>query len=91
MRRGDFADAQKELNVFKQKALDAQPRADASEHPDAVQLRQLSELGLLFSGAVPVPDDAVQFVSVAATRIQATFRGYRARAAGQRPQGGEMQ
>jgi hypothetical protein len=76
-----YGDDRNELEVFRSKALDSQPRADGSEHRDSEQLRQLSELGVLFSGAAAIDDTAVDFVSSAATKIQAVFRGYLIRAA----------
>ena len=77
----DRGAVRRELRVFQQKALDSQPRADGSEHRDAEQLRQLSELGVLFSVTAALPEAAVQFVDRAAKKIQAAFRVYLIRAA----------
>ena len=73
-----------ELEQFRIMALDAQPRADSSKHCNADQLRQLSELGVLFSGAIAIDDTAVDFVSSAAMKIQAQVRGYLVRVAAAR-------
>ena len=72
----DRGAVRRELRMFQQKALDTQPRGDGSEHHDAEQLRQLAELGVLFSVTAALPDTTVQFVDGAAKKIQAAFRGY---------------